>query len=80
MITLSGFYGDDSGSFTATIFIKQEAPVFHYESFRQTMIDAYGKGNNGERDDEMHVVIYFMREITEFEYEVNNSEASPQPQ
>jgi hypothetical protein len=28
----------------------------------------------------MHVVIYFMRDITEFEYEVNNSEASPQPQ
>jgi hypothetical protein len=44
------------------------------------IIDAHGKTKDGDRDDEMHVVIYFMRDITEFEYEVNNSEASPQPQ
>lgn len=81
MVTFAGFWSDDSGSFTCTVYIKQDCAVFHYDAFRESMIDTFGRNKQtGERDDEMYVVIYFMREVTQFEYEVNNNEASPKPQ
>lgn len=81
MVTLAGFWSDDSGSFNTTVWIKQDSSVFHYDSFRLSMIDTFGRSKQtGEIDDEMHIVIYFMREVTEFEYEVNNNETSPQSQ
>lgn len=66
LITASGFYSDDSGSFTITEYIAQDCEVFHYAAYRQTVVDAHGKG-----DDDLYVVIYFLREVTQLEFEIN---------
>lgn len=74
MITYKGYFSDGS-SINETVWVKQQSVVFDGEAFRAEIIDSSSEG-----DQEFLVVILFMRETTELEFEVNRNAANSQPQ
>ena len=74
MVTFRGCYSDNSTT-SQTVWINQNSDYFDADSFRAIIHDEFSEG-----DENFSIVILFMRDCKQIEFEVNKYEQKGQSQ